>query len=79
MHVTIKYNCYYLKYSFTGDLSASSNYNQSLIDERIVQLIDMEDSDIVCDLRAFNGNKRSQYDQFWDECQKFLSEDLTDG
>ena len=38
----------------------------------------MEDSDIVMDLRAFNGNKRSQYDTFWEECQKFLNEDMTD-
>lgn len=65
-------------YFHIGDQSASSNCDQSQIDKRIMQLIDMEDSDIVCDLRAFNGSRRSQYDQFWDECQNFLSEDLTD-
>ena len=64
--------------SFTGDQSASDNCEQSQIDERIMQLIDMEDSDIVYDLRALNGSRRSQYDRFWDECQRFLSEDLTD-
>ena len=61
-----------------GDQSASTNLAQSEIDKRIIQLIDMEDSDIVYDLRALNGRERSQYDRFWDECQKFLNEDISD-
>lgn len=36
----------------------------------------MEDSDIIFDLRAHNGQSgRTQYDVFWDECQKFLNEE----
>ena len=35
----------------------------------------MEDTDIVADLRSLNGKRRTQYDTFWYECQKFLNED----
>lgn len=36
----------------------------------------MEDSDIIFDLRAHNGRSgATQYDVFWDECQKFLNEE----
>ena len=58
-----------------GDCSASSNTEQSELDERVRLILDMEDADIVTDLRALNGKKRTQYDTFWSECENFLSED----
>ena len=61
----------------TGE-STSSNLDQLEIDKRVGELIDMEDSDIVFDLRALNGKEHSQYDTFWFECHKFLNDDVTD-
>ena len=37
----------------------------------------MEDVDIVMDMRALNGGHGSQYDVFWNECDKFLNEELS--
>ena len=39
-------------------------------------ILEMEDADIVPDLRHLNSGKRSQYDVFRSECQKFLEEDI---
>ena len=39
-------------------------------------MIEMEDADIVMDLRAHNEGRRGQYDIFWSECQKFLQESV---
>ena len=61
----------------TGE-SVLSNLDQLEIDKKVGELIDMEDSDIVFDLRPLNGKERSQYDTFWFECHKFLNNDVTD-
>ena len=37
----------------------------------------MEDSDIITDLRSLNTNESSKYDIFWEECKKFLAEDIS--
>ena len=43
----------------TGDFSSSTNEHESEIDRRVQQLIEMEDPDIVVDLRVHNeGRKR---------------------
>ena len=60
----------------TGDLSSSTNEHESEIDSRVHQLIEMEDADIVTNLRVHNEGKRGQYDFFWSECQKFLQESI---
>ncbi len=36
----------------------------------------MEDPDIVTDLRSIQSGKKSQYDYFWAEVDKFLQEDV---
>ena len=36
----------------------------------------MEDADIITDLKAHNGSKRTQYDKFWDGAERFLNEDI---
>ncbi len=59
-----------------GDQSESVNLDQSKIDERVREAVEMEDSDIVFDLRALNGKQSGQYDAFWDECGRFLNEDI---
>ena len=62
-------------FNYIGDETSSTNVHQSAVDQRINQLIDMEDSDVILDLRAHNGRMGTQYDVFWDECQKFLNEE----
>jgi hypothetical protein len=57
---------------FLGDQSAAT----SEIDQRICQIIDMEDADVIADLRSLNGSKHSLYDVFWEACEKFLEEDI---
>ena len=60
----------------TNDASAPANLHEAEIDERMQTILEMEDADIVPDLRHLNSGKRSQYDVFWSECQKFLEEDI---
>ena len=37
-------------------------------------ILEMEDADIVLDLRHLNSGRTSLYDVFWSECKKFLEE-----
>ena len=46
------------------------------IDRHVQQLIEMEDPDIVVDLRVHNEGRKEIYDAFWRECQKFLEESV---
>ena len=62
---------------FTGDQSASTTTDEAQIDTRVRELIDMEDPSIMFDLRSLNTNEASQYDSFWEDCQKFLTEDIS--
>ena len=55
-----------------GESSAASTTDQSIIDERIKEIIEMEDLDIIADL---HGTTSSHYDAFWDQCDRFLNED----
>ena len=60
----------------TNDASAPANLHEAEIDERMRMILEMEDADVVLDLRHLNSGRRSQYDVFWSECQKFLEEDI---
>ena len=40
------------------------------------QIIDMEDVDVLPDLRAHNSGLPTKFDFFWKECGKFLAEDI---
>ena len=59
-----------------GESSAASTTDQCIIDERIKEIIEMEDLDIIADLRVHNGTTSSHYDAFWDQCDRFLNEDI---
>ena len=48
----------------TGDFSSSTNEHESEIDRCVQQLIEMEDPDIVVDLRVHNGGRKEIYDVF---------------
>ena len=40
------------------------------------RLIDMEDQDVIVDLHQHNHGAASKYESFWNECGKFLKEDI---
>ncbi|CAB3995273.1 Hypothetical predicted protein [Paramuricea clavata] len=60
----------------TDDSSAATNEHMAEIDERVRLILDMEDPNVVLDLRTLNTGNKSQYDVFWDECKKFLEEEV---
>lgn len=57
----------------TGDSSAAVNVHEAEIDESVRLLLDMEDPDVVIDLRVLNTERKSQYDIFWDNLSKGCS------
>ena len=61
---------------YIGDSSAASTSDQSILDARIREFIEMEDLGIIPDLRVHNGTRSSCYDIFWDHCNQFLNEDV---
>ena len=56
---------------FTNDASASTNLDEAEIDERMRMSLEMEDADIVVDLRHLNSGRKTRYNVFWIECKKF--------
>ncbi len=58
----------------SGDQSFSANEHEEEIDRRVYQMLEMEDPDIIIDLRELNCGCKSQYDVFWEECKKFIQE-----
>ena len=63
--------------AISGDQSASTTTDQAQVDARVREAIDMEDPNIVLDLRSLNTSEAGCYDVFWNECQKFLAEDIS--
>ena len=62
--------------SDTGNHSTACNLTEAEVDERMQQYIDTEDPDTIVDLRHHNCEPASKYELFWDECGKFLHEDI---
>lgn len=60
----------------TNDASAPTNLHEAEIDKRMKMILEMEDADIVLDLRHLNTGRKSQYDVFWRECKKFLDKSV---
>ena len=58
----------------TNDASAPTNHNETEIDERMRIILEIEDADIVVDLRHSNSGRKTRYSVFWSECKKFLDE-----
>ena len=56
----------------TGDTSAASCESEKDIDERLRQALDLEDPDIVVDLRHHNKGQSSKYDKFWEACEQYI-------
>lgn len=58
----------------TGDSSASTNLSEATVDERIQRILQLQDPDILPDLRHFNEGRPEKYQVFWEYCKKFIEE-----
>ena len=54
--------------------SAAPNLSTKLLDMRLKMALDMEDPDIIVDLRELNENNNNKYLVFWDAMQRFLTD-----
>lgn len=57
----------------TGDCSASSNLPENEVDNRLNQLIEDEDPDLIWDLRVNNDGRPEMYTTFLEFCQKYIN------
>ena len=58
----------------TGDQSASLTTAEEQLDSRLREALEMEDADIIVDLRENNGSHSDKYEEFWKCLQIFLQE-----
>lgn len=58
----------------TNDVCAPSCLSEAEIDERVQMVLDMEDPNVVIDLRHLNSGRKGQYDIFWEQCKVYLEE-----
>ena len=59
-----------------GDSSAAATTSQEEVDERVAAFFEVEEPDLVFDLReAYSGNS-SKFDLFWRKAEEFLEEDV---
>ena len=56
----------------TGDASAANSTEQAQVDDRIAQLLDSEDPDLVWDLRVLNEGRPEAFTVFLENCQQYL-------
>ena len=65
--------------SLVGDASSSNCVAEKEIDERVSKaLLDLDDTEIIMDLREMNGNPKStKFDAFWNELAEYLEEITT--
>ena len=53
-----------MSFSIIGDCSSSETTDEAKVDARIALIIDMEDPNIVPDLRSLNSGQVSRYRQY---------------
>ena len=59
----------------TGDMSSSENLCEAQVDERIDAIINTQDPSIVDDLRHHNRGHPTKYEDFWEQCKRFLEDE----
>lgn len=57
-------------------MSSSENFCEAQVDERIDAIINTQDPSIVDDLRHHNRGHPTKYDYFWEQCKKFLEDEM---
>lgn len=63
-----------LFHDLTGDAAVPSNSTSKLLDERLRQMFELQDPNIVVDLRVNNGFKGTKFDIFWEELSCYFNE-----
>ena len=56
----------------TGDKAAATSLSEAEIDRRVKDVLDMEDPDLICDLRVDNG-RPEEYSTFLETCQQYIT------
>ena len=60
----------------TGDCSASTNLSESEVDQRVKEFVDMEDLEIIPDLRTHNKGRKKSFEEFWAACEQVLNDQI---
>ena len=64
--------------SLVHDSSAASSAVEQKIDDRVAEaVLELQDSEIIIDLRRLNGKVQSSFDEFRNELQRYLDEITT--
>ena len=58
----------------TGDVSTPDNEINKKTHERIKLMLDIQDPDIIIDLRKIIGEKGTNFDVFWNEMHDYFNE-----
>ena len=58
-----------------GDSSAAITTSQE-VDERVAVFFELEEPDLIYDLRKTYAGKGSRFDVFWSKVKEFLEEDI---
>ena len=58
----------------TKDASCSRTAEEEEVDQRVQELLSLEDVDIVVDLRELNEGREAKYELFWTKCSEYISE-----
>ena len=68
-------NTVYTFHYLTGDASAPSTTHEAEIEMRVAEYLEMEDADVVIDLREHNHSiSDMKFKLFWEQCKAYLQE-----
>ena len=56
----------------TGDAAAASTTEEEEVDKRVAKLLEMEDPDLIWDLRIQSDGRPEKYTVFLEECKRYL-------
>ena len=59
-------------HELTGDSSATSSEIECRVNEHAKQALELEDPDLVVDLRQHNKGHSSKYIQLWESCESYI-------
>ena len=60
----------------TGDASASTNATEAEVDKRVAQLLDIEDADVIWDLRANCSGRPEEYEEYLAKVSTFITRNV---
>ena len=60
-------------YRLTGDCSSARTVNEKEVDKRVNEFLQMEDPELIYDLRIDNEGSPEKYETFLEECQAYIN------